>query len=91
MPVQAAQAVLSRSAGARRRRQQREQGGHLQRALGRAELVVGLLEEPAILEAEEHLRAQHQHARFVEGVLDPARRPAIGESVDSPDPAARRR
>ena len=45
--------------------QQREERGHLQRALGRAELVVYLLEEPAILKAEEHLRAQHQHARLV--------------------------
>ena len=51
------------------RQQHREERGKLQRPLGGAELLVTLLEERPVLEPEQDLRAEHQHARFVERVL----------------------
>jgi len=51
------------------REEQCEQGAQLQRSLGGAELLVALLEERPILEAEQHLRSQDQDAGLVQGVL----------------------
>src|SRR5438552_11881741 len=51
------------------REEQCEQGAQLQRSLRGNELLVALLEERPILEAEQHLRSQDQDAGFVQGVL----------------------
>ena len=51
------------------RQQHRKERGELQRPLGGPELLVPLLEECPVLESEQDLCAEHQHARFVERVL----------------------